>query len=134
MTGAGIPAVRRSLLCAAFLGLLGQTALAHNNPSMKETLVRTVPIAPAADGGPVSSEPFQLKLPPRTVEILWKVVADRPDDVRFDVEADGKTVATDVHHGKATPLIRADTIRLMAVRGAGSSLEIEVFANVMEKR
>jgi hypothetical protein len=119
---------------AAALFVFGQTAVAHNNPQMQETLIQTVSFETPKTAEPATSEPFQLTLPPRTIELVWKVTGDKVESVRFTVEADGKTVATDVHHGQVTPLVKAGQFRLVDIRGASSPIKIEVFANVMAKR
>src|SRR3712207_591285 len=95
---------------------VGPAALAHNNPQIKETLLQTVAIQAAAE--PASSEPFDLSPPPRTVEMVWKVEGEKADAVRFSVEGDGKTVATDVHDGKVTPRMKAGRYRLVDIKGA----------------
>jgi hypothetical protein len=123
-----------SLGAATALLLFGQSALAHNNPQIQETLIQTVAIEATAAAEPVSSEPFQLTIPPRTVELVWKVSGDKAEAVQFSVEADGKTVATDVHHGQVTPMVKAGQFRVIDIKGASSPLKIEVFANVMAKR
>jgi hypothetical protein len=119
---------------AAALFVFGQTAAAHNNPQMQETLIQTVSFETPKTAEPVTSELFQLTLPPRTIELVWKVTGDKVESVRFTVVADGKTVANDVHHGQVTPLIKAGQFRLVDIRGASSPFKIEVFANVMAKR
>ncbi|WP_158045309.1 hypothetical protein [Skermanella pratensis] len=133
MTGAGIWMPRWGIGAALAVSVaLGPAALAHNNPQIKETLLQTVTVEAAAE--PASSEPFDLSPPPRTVEMVWKIEGDKADAVRFSVEADGKTVATDVHHGKVTPRIKAGQYRLVDITGASAPLKIGVFANVMEKK
>jgi len=123
-----------SLAAATAFFLFGHAALAHNNPQFQETLIQTVEIETPAATEPVSSEPFQLSIPPRTVELVWKVSGDKAEAVQFSVEADGKTVATDVHHGQVTPLVKAGQFRLIDVKGASAPLKIEVFANVIAKK
>jgi len=114
---------------------IGPAAFAHNNPEIQETLIQTVPVEVPANGAEVaSSEPFQVDLPPRTIEMVWKVEGEKADDVRFSVEADGKTVAADVHHGKVTPRIKTGKYRLVDIKGVSSPLKIEVFANVIAKK
>jgi len=113
----------------------GPTAFAHNNPQFTETLLQTVSVEVPATGAELaSSEPFQLEFPPRTIEMIWKVEGEKADAVSFSVEADGKTVATDVHHGKVTPRIKAGQYRLVDIKGVSTPLKIGVFANVMEKK
>ncbi|EWY41823.1 hypothetical protein N825_23590 [Skermanella stibiiresistens SB22] len=114
---------------AAVLLLSGDAALAHNNPQIAETLIQTVAIE-----APASSPTFELTYPPRTVELVWKVAGGGADAVAFSVEADGKTVATDIHHGQVTPRVKAGQFRVVDVKGASFPLTIEVFANVMAKK
>lgn len=119
---------------AAALFLSGPAVLAHNNPQFEETLIQTVAVEAPAAAEPASSQPFELSFPPRTVELVWKVSGDKADAVQFSVEADGKTVATEVHHGQVTPRVKAGQFRLVDVKGAGFPLTIEVFANVIAKK
>ncbi|MGF7208456.1 hypothetical protein GGE65_003041 [Skermanella aerolata] len=135
MTGPG-----RSWTCAASLGavaallLSGQAVLAHNNPQFEETLIQTVAVEAPAAAETASSRPFELSYPPRTAELVWKISGDKADAVRFAVEADGKTVAADVHHGQVTPRVKAGQFRLVDIKGASFPLTVEVFANVIAKK
>jgi hypothetical protein len=136
MTGAARMGIRLASMGAATALLLsGQAALGHNNPQIEETLIQTVAIeAPPAAAEPASSPPFELTYPPRTIELVWKVMGEKVDAVQFSVEADGKTVAADVHHGQTTPRVKAGQFRLVDVKGASFPLKVEVFANVIAKK
>lgn len=118
----------------AALLLSGQAVLAHNNPQFEETLIQTVAVEAPAAAETAGSRPFELSYPPRTVELVWKVSGDKAEAVRFAVEADGKTVAEDVHHGQVTPRIKAGQFRLVDIKGASFPLTVEVFANVIAKK
>jgi hypothetical protein len=135
MTGPGRFWTRTASLAAvAALLLSGQAVLAHNNPQFEETLIQTVAVETPAAAETASSRPFELSYPPRTVELVWKVSGDKAEAVRFAVEADGKTVAEDVHHGQVTPRVKAGQFRLVDIKGASFPLTVEVFAAVIAKK
>jgi hypothetical protein len=135
MTGMGRLGMRLGSLGAVTAILLSsQAVLAHNNPQIEETLIQTVAIEAPAAADSVTSQPFELTYPPRTIELVWKVSGDKAEAVQFSIEADGKTVANEVHHGQVTPRVKAGQFRLVDVKGASFPLKIEVFANVIAKK
>jgi hypothetical protein len=125
---------RRALLSGG-LGLLAWPARAHNNPNF--TLVSLLAVDVAAtplEGGEAFTAPFELAPPKRTVELLWRVPAAAPADLRFALLRNGEVVADDLRDGATSRLFRGEGFAIGRVRPAQTEFRLELFASIAEWR
>jgi hypothetical protein len=129
-------AFRRALPALLLAWLLSASlAFAHNNPKFREELVLTVEVAaePLAPGSPAHSEPFELALPPRTIELIWRVNGTAADGITFSVIQDAERVAEGLADGSVSRLLRGNGLVIAEVSGAEGPFTVEIHANVIDR-
>ena len=108
-------------------------ASAHNNPTFREDLLATIEIAAVAADDGTYSRAISLSWPKKTVQLVWHVIGDGNEKVRFSVSQDGKEVLSDVGHGDRTTRLKGDGIVITAIDGASAPLKITVSARVIDR-
>jgi hypothetical protein len=129
-------AIRHALpaLLLAWL-LAGNLASAHNNPNFREELLLTLDVSaePLAAGSPAHSEPFELDLPARTVELIWRIDGPAAQDITFSVLQDAEVVAEGLGDGSVSRLLRGNGLVIAQVSGADGPFTVEIHANVIDR-
>ena len=131
---------RRFLTTTLFLGgALGvgmHLAEAHNNPGFKEVLLVTVEVsAEPIAGAPHSahSEPFDLDLPKKTIELIWRIAGAGGAGVTFAVAQGDARHAEGLSDGANSRILRGGDVRIVDVVDASAPFTIEVYANVIDR-
>ena len=129
-------AIRHALpaLLLAWL-LAGGLASAHNNPNFREELLLTLEVTaePLAAGSPAHSEPFELDLPARTIELIWRIDGPAAEGITFSVMQDAEVVAERLGDGSVSRLLRGNGLVIAQVSGANGPFTLEIHANVIDR-
>jgi len=118
------------------LALEGDAAKAHNNPGFKEVLLITVDVSdqPLAPGPlPVHSEAFDLDLPKKTIELIWRVEGLAGEAVVFAVAQADTLHAEGLTDGANSRILRGGDIHIVNVEGARAPFRLKVIANVIDR-
>ena len=111
-------------------------AKAHNNPGFKEVLLITIDVSDqpiSEDDAKSYSDAFNLDLPKKTIELIWKVAGDGGEGLTFAVAQGDKLHAEGLTNGATSRILRGGEIRIVNVEGANGPFQLEVFANVIDR-
>jgi len=111
-------------------------ARSHNNPAFKEVLVLTIEIkAEPIREQPFKaySEPFDLDLPKKTIELVWRVTDGRAPKVTFAVAQGDKLHAEGLTDGAKSRILKGGDIRIIDLQGVTEPFSIEIYANVIDR-
>jgi len=109
---------------------------AHNNPGFKEVLLMTIEVTsePMLDASrAVHSEAFNVDLPKKTIELIWRIDDGAVEGITFGV-AQGETLhAEGLVDGANSRILRGGDVRIVDVQGASGPFSIGVYANVIDR-
>jgi hypothetical protein len=124
----------KRLTVLAFLIFFGSgaTVSAHNNPAFREDLLLTLDISAEPISENAYSQPFTLSWPKKTVQLIWRVISDNPQNVTFAVAQEGTTVLENMQHEDASRRLQGDGLTIVDVSGTGAPFKLEVYAKVLD--
>jgi hypothetical protein len=108
-------------------------AIAHNNPTFREDLLMTIDISAEPIEGNVYSQPFSLTWPKKTVQLIWRVIAEKPQAVTFAVAQNGTVELENLQHDDASKRMQGDGLTIVNVTGAQTAFKLEVYAKVLDR-
>lgn len=122
-----------SALSSIVLLLSVGIASAHNNPTFREDLLATIEVAAPTDGESAASDVFSLSWPKKTVQLIWRVVADQPSSITFDVSQKGEVVVEQLSHDASSKRLEGDDFSITGVK-ASAPFQIEIYAKVLDRK
>ena len=124
------------LMFGAILTVMPDRARSHNNPTFKEVLLLTIEVTaePVADQSfKAYSEPFDLNLPKKTIELVWRVKGGASSEITFAVAKGDKLHASELVDGAKSRILKGGDIRIVNLEGTASPFQIEIYANVIDR-
>jgi hypothetical protein len=109
-------------------------ALAHNNPSFDKAVIAEVRVEPSAGADGAHSAPFSLELPPKTIQLHYEIVSDKPDSIRFAVASGADQVAAELRHEGRSPPIKAGPLKIVGVSGATEPFTVRIIAEYIVRQ
>jgi hypothetical protein len=106
---------------------------AHGDPEIQEQRILTVAVGKDPELGAValSSEGFQLVVPPFTVELLWRVNSARKETIAFSVLNGSAVMLAGVRDGSKSRIPKADRLTIGNVSGSDDPFMVEIYAHTV---
>jgi hypothetical protein len=93
----------------------------------------TIDISAEPIEGNVYSQPFSLTWPKKTVQLIWRVIAEKPQAVTFAVAQNGTVELENLQHDDASKRMQGDGLTIVNVTGAQTAFKLEVYAKVLDR-